>query len=133
MQQIYDMVHIYGMLQIYDILHIYGMGHKTMTWPDLWHATYLWHAQIYGMLRIYDMHRSMKWHRSMANHRSMTCYIFMTCTDLWHAQIYVEAFTHRIKKVFNPVVTLSIALNVLRRSRSASDVPPEVAILSSAL
>ena len=35
MQQIYDMVHIYGMLQIYDILHIYGMGHKTMTWPDL--------------------------------------------------------------------------------------------------
>ena len=32
-----------------------------------------------------------------------------------------------------PVATLSIALYVLRRSRSASDVAPEVAILLSAL
>ena len=32
-----------------------------------------------------------------------------------------------------PVATLSIALYVLRRSMSASDVAPEVAILSSAL
>ena len=32
-----------------------------------------------------------------------------------------------------PVATLSIVLYVLRRSRSASDVAPEVAILSSAL
>ena len=35
---------------------------------------------------------------------------------------------HRIKKVFYPVATLSIALYVLRRSMSASDVAPEVAI-----
>ena len=42
-------------------------------------------------------------------------------------------YSHRIKKVFYPVATLSIALYVLRRSMSASDVAPEVSILSSAL
>ena len=37
------------------------------------------------------------------------------------------------KKGILPVATLSIALYVLRRSMSASDIAPEVAVLSSAL
>ena len=53
-----------------------------------------------------------------------------------HNNKYVShtiSMRHIIKKVFYPVAALSIALYVLRRFMSASDVAPEVTILSSAL
>ena len=45
----------------------------------------------------------------------------------------VNSLSSQNKEGILPVATLSIALYVLRRSMSASDVAPEVTILSSAL
>ena len=53
----------------------------------------------------------------------LTTGLSLVCTSL----------TPQDKEGILPVATLSIALQVLRRSRSSSDVAPEVAILLSAL
>ena len=47
--------------------------------------------------------------------------------------LIIHSATIQDNKDILPVATLSIALHVLRRSRPASDVAPEVAILLSAL
>ena len=50
--------------------------------------------------------------------------------DLFVGQTLIPA---QNKEGIQPVATLSITLYVLRRSMSASDIAPKVAILSSAL